>query len=92
MNRIRQLMARASRLVRQAAPFATAFYLWLLTSEFAWAKAQKKVVEEVETKSYVMPYLVVIVLVAMGLMTVCRPSRRLDKLDDQIKKDKKKDE
>jgi len=30
---------------------------------------------------------IVIALVAIGLMTVCRPSRRLDKLDDKIKKE-----
>jgi hypothetical protein len=94
MNRIRRLMARASRLARQAVPLALACYLWLMTSElaWAWAKAQKKAVEEVETKSYVGPYLIVMVLVAMGLMAVCRPSRRLDKLDERIKEDKKEDE
>ncbi len=60
--------------------------LCLVTSEVAWAKSKKKVEEVVETKSYVFPYILVISLVAVGVMTVCRPGGRLDKADDSKKK------
>jgi hypothetical protein len=43
------------------------------------------VVEEAETKSYTMPYLIVVTMIGLGLMAVCRPSRRADKPDDKFK-------
>ncbi len=60
--------------------------LCLAMPDVAWAKTKKKVEEVVETKSYVFPYILVISLVAVGVMTVCRPGGRLDKSDDSKKK------
>jgi hypothetical protein len=58
----------------------------------ALAKPKKKEeAAEVETKSYVLPYFIVIMMVAGGLMVVGRPSRRLDSVDDK-KGSKGKDE
>ena len=70
-----------------AACAVLACFLCLVSSEPAWAKAKKKEVEEVETKSYVLPYLIVITMVSVGVMTVCRPSRRLDKAEEKVKKE-----
>lgn len=46
------------------------------------ALAQKKKKEEAEQeKSYVFSYFIVMVLVGVGLMTVCRPNSRQDAVD-----------
>jgi hypothetical protein len=73
------------RAFRLLACLALGCTLCLVTSEVAWAKSKKKVVEVVETKSYVFPYILVISLVAVGVMSVCRPGGRLDKSDDSKK-------
>jgi hypothetical protein len=86
MNNIPRFLRRVFHLARRASWAALAAYFWLITSDMAWAaKAHKKVVEEVETKSYVFPYIIVIFIVGIGLMAVCRPGSRLDKIDDKIK-------
>jgi hypothetical protein len=54
----------------------------LLTPATASA-AKKKKEEEAPTKSYVGPYLVVMMMVSVGLMTVCRPGKRKDRPDDK---------
>lgn len=87
MNRIEKLVAASRRVGRQAAFLALTCSMWLMTTDLAWAKRAKKELEEAETKSYVVPYMIVIALVAVGLMTVCRPSRRLDKADEKQAKE-----
>jgi hypothetical protein len=61
--------------------------IWLAASPLAYAA--KKKVEEVAApeKSYVMPYMIVLMVMGLGLMTICRPSSRADKVDDKYKKD-----
>lgn len=54
----------------------------LLTPSTALAK-KKKEEEAAPTKSYVLPYLVVMMMVSVGLMTVCRPGKRKDRPDDK---------
>ena len=49
------------------------------------AMAAKKKEEEAPTKSYVLPYFIVMMLTGVGLMTVCRPGSRKDKTDDKKK-------
>ncbi len=77
MNFVRTTLTRGRHLVYRVLPIAMAGYLWLLTSPVALA-AKKKAVEEGPTKSYTVPYMIVIALVGVGLMTVMRPSSRLD--------------
>jgi hypothetical protein len=86
MKRLKEYLARGSRFARQAMWVAMAVYFWSLGSPVL-AAAKKKVVEEVEKKSYTMPYLIVIMLIGVGLMTICRPSSRADKPDDTFKKE-----
>jgi hypothetical protein len=45
--------------------------------------AKKKKEEEVPTKSYVLPYMIVMMMVSVGLMTVCRPGKRKDRPDEK---------
>jgi hypothetical protein len=94
MNSVRAILTailtRGRHLLYRFAPVVLAAYLWLLTSPVALA-AKKKAVEAAPTKSYTMPYLIVIVLVGVGLMTVMRPSSRLDQPLDMNKKDEKEE-
>lgn len=90
MNSVRAMIARGWRFVQGLAPVVLAAYLWLLTSPVALA-AKKKAAEAAPTKSYTMPYLIVIAVVAIGLMTVMRPSGRLDQPLDMNKKDKEEE-
>jgi hypothetical protein len=50
---------------------------WLATPEGAWAKPPK-VAEPPATKSYSLPYGLVILGVALGVIVVTRPSNRLN--------------
>lgn len=86
MKQLKKCLATCSRFARQAVWVAMAVYIWSLGSPVL-AAAKKKVVEEAEKKSYTMPYLIVIMLVGLGLMTICRPSRRADKPDEKFKKE-----
>jgi len=61
--------------------------VFLLTSPTAMAAKKKKEEPAPETKSYVMPYMIVLTIVGVGLMTVCRPGNRADKANDMHKKD-----
>lgn len=45
--------------------------------------AKKKKEEEAPTKSYVGAYMIVMMMVSVGLMTVCRPGKRKDRPDDK---------
>jgi hypothetical protein len=90
MHNVRSIWTRARHWFYRCAPVVLSAYLWLLTSPVALA-AKKKAVEAAPTKSYTMPYLIVIVLVGVGLMTVMRPSSRLDQPLDMNKKDEKEE-
>ncbi len=66
---------------------AAAVVLILLdASPAAWAK-KSKAEEVAPTKSYVMPYMIVIMMIGVGLMTACRPAKRADKVEDRHEKD-----
>jgi hypothetical protein len=86
MKLLKKCLVACPRLARQAAGAALSVYFWSLGSP-ALAAAKKKVVEEAEKKSYTMPYLIVIMLIGLGLMAICRPSRRADKPDEKVKKE-----
>ena len=86
MNGLKRWVGCWPRLVRQVAWAVLAVSVLSLGSP-ALAAPKKKVVEEAETKSYTMPYLIVIILIGVGLMAICRPSRRADKPDEKFKKD-----
>jgi quinol-cytochrome oxidoreductase complex cytochrome b subunit len=45
--------------------------------------AKKKKEEEAPTKSYVGAYMIVMMMVSVGLMTVCRPGKRKDRPDEK---------
>ena len=90
MNSVRAILTQGRHLLYRFAPVVLAAYLWLLTSPVALA-AKKKAVEAAPTKSYTMPYFIVIMLVGVGLMTVMRPSSRLDQPLDMNKKDEKEE-
>jgi hypothetical protein len=81
-----QLAAAGTRLARRALPWVCAFCFWLETSPLAWAKG-KKAEEVVETKSWVVPYMIVLAFVGLGLMTVLRPSTRAEKPPETAKQD-----
>jgi len=85
MNRVQNIVARCQIFVQQVAWVVLAGYIWLEASPLAFAKKQK--VEEVAapTKSYVMPYMIVLMLIGLGLMTILRPASRLDKPDEKKK-------
>ena len=54
----------------------------LLTPATASA-AKKKKEEEAPKKSYVLPYMIVMMMVSVGLMAVCRPGKRADRPEDK---------
>lgn len=64
---------------------------WLCVTLALWmalagaALAQPKATEEAgpPSKSYVLPYVIVLTAVGIGLMVVLRPSSRADKIPDQ---------
>lgn len=75
----RRLTTAAATFLRQApARFTIAMHVvlcWLVLAGPALA-AKKKAVEAPPEKSYVMPYGVVIMLLALGILIICRPDRR----------------
>jgi hypothetical protein len=82
MNAIKFRVRRAARIV------VVAFLITcvaLATPAFA---AKKKKEEAAPTKSYVMPYMIVLMLVSVGLMTVCRPGSRKNPVEENQKKKK----
>jgi hypothetical protein len=54
-------------------------------SSEAYAQKKKKD-KEAPTKSYVFAYTITMMMVSLGLMTVCRPGKRKDR-PDEIKED-----
>jgi len=58
---------------------------FLAGADMAWAKSKKEAPAEVPTKSYVFPYAIVVLGVALGLIVVLRPVKR----DNEPKQDNK---
>jgi len=65
--KIRQVVLLLYRLL---VPVST----WSLTASLAWAQVETQ--SGTETKSYVLPYLMVILIVALGLLIVLRSAGR----------------
>ena len=62
----------------------------LLTPAVSLA-AKKKEPEAPPTKSYVLPYIIVMSMLGVGIMVVCRPSKRADKVEETKKADDEED-
>ena len=74
------------RWLRHTRWLALALALCLATPGVALAKGKKIAEKEAPaTKSYVFPYMIVLAVLGLGVMTVCRPSKRLDKPNERIK-------
>lgn len=80
----RDINSLATRLWRAAAFAVLAAVLVLGSADTAWAQKKKKAVEVAPSKSYTLPYAVVIAVLGIGLMTVCRPTTRLEKASDRL--------
>ncbi len=87
MNAVERWMAAGGRLARRSRWLTLVVILWLGTSSDALAQKKKQEKEAAPTKSYVLPYMIVLAVVGVGVMTVCRPGRRLDKPHERIKDD-----
>lgn len=62
--------------------------IWFSGADAALGAPKKKQDAPAEpTKSYTVPYALVLALLGIGLMTVCRPTSRLEKVDDKLKKE-----
>lgn len=85
MSTLQKLSAQALRIGHRLAIVALLIACLLLTSPVALA-AKKKDEPAAPTKSYVMPYFIVMMLVGVGLMTVCRPGSRKDRVDEKARK------
>jgi hypothetical protein len=59
----------------------------LFTASPAWAKPKKQEQAAPPSKSYVVPYMLVLAMIGVGLMAVCRPANRLEKPDDRMQKE-----
>jgi hypothetical protein len=90
MNAIRYRTARVARGAYRAALLAVLILGMLCTGPVAMA-AKKEKEEAAPTKSYVLPYFIVMVLLGAGLMTVCRPGTRKDKVDEKKPKQEVED-
>ena len=88
-NAIKKLIARGRHVAYRVAPWVLTIYFWCLTSPLVLAAKKKKDEAAAPTKSYVVPYMIVIAIVSIGLMTVFRPSRRQDKPPDSKVKEEK---
>jgi hypothetical protein len=86
MHRLAERLIHAAH---HASFLALAGYLWLLDSPLAWAAKKKPQVVPEAGKSYTFPYIIVMAVVAVGLMTVLRPSKRLDKALNMHTKEEK---
>jgi hypothetical protein len=84
-NTLERRISAFRRLLRGARWLAVTLALWLSLSGLALAAPKKKEKEAAPTKSYVASYFILIMVLGVGLMTVCRPGRRLDKPPEKIK-------
>jgi hypothetical protein len=78
---------RLRKLARSLVVAALVIAVTLATPSAALAQKKKKKEEAPPTKSYVLPYFIVLMLTAVGLMTVCRPSSRKDRVDEKKKEE-----
>jgi uncharacterized membrane protein YadS len=83
---VRMGTVRVFRLAHRVA-IVVVLIVCLLCTTPAMAARRKKKEEEAPTKSYVLPYFIVMMLVGVGLMTVCRPGSRKDRADAKKKTD-----
>lgn len=83
MNAILRAWGGGMRLARNWAPLASAIYFELASSPLVWAAKKKKDEVAAPTKSYVLPYMIVIAVMALGLMTALRPGKRADSPEDK---------
>jgi hypothetical protein len=81
-------MIAMTRWMRRARWLALALALWFSSAGVVMAKG-KKIEKDAAppTKSYVFPYMIVLAVLGLGVMTVCRPSKRADKPRERIKDD-----
>ncbi|HEY2894866.1 MAG TPA: hypothetical protein VGJ16_11650 [Pirellulales bacterium] len=77
--------------LRRWAPILAALYIQFESSPLVWAAKKKKEEAGPAAKSYTLPYMIVIAVVALGLMTVLRPGKRQDEGANLNKKDKDED-
>ncbi len=69
---------------RRATRWLTAsLVLWLALGSTALAAPKKPEEAAPPTKSYVLPYFLVIMFLGLGMMAVLRPSSRADKIPDR---------
>ena len=87
MHVVRRLAIRLTSFGHRPLVALAVLAIVLASASPAWAKKSKAEAEAQPTKSYVVPYMIVIMFVAVGLMTVCRPSRRADKVEDRHEQD-----
>jgi len=87
MNAVRRQTARWARRAYRAFLVVLLVVAMLITAPSAVAQRGKKK-QEVDSgpkKSYVLPYFIVMMLVGVGVMTVCRPGSRKDRPDEKRK-------
>jgi uncharacterized membrane protein YadS len=84
MSAIQMGTVRVFRLAHRVAIVAVLIVCLLFTAP-AMAAKKKKGEPAAPTKSYVMPYFIVMMLLGVGLMTVCRPGSRKDRADEKKK-------
>ena len=77
--------------LRRWAPVLAALYIQFESSPLVWAAKKKKEEAGPAAKSYTLPYMIVIAVVALGLMTVLRPGKRQAEGANLNKKDKDED-
>ena len=83
------MSGRMKRLARRAMLIvALAGLQGLGTGNVAWAKGKKPAIPEVQEKSYVLPYAIVVLGVALGMIIVLRPVKRADEPKRDVKEDK----
>lgn len=83
---LNRYLAATPRLLHRVHFALLVLYLTCATSPLVWAASKKKEEVVAETKSYTFPYILVMMILALGLMAVCRPSSRLDKVDEKAVK------
>ncbi len=85
---MKDLHDRIRALSRYALGFGLTLSVWCLSVGTALARPREEIDQPV-TKSWVMPYILVVVCIAFGLIVVCRPTTR--KTEVQIKEDDDED-
>jgi hypothetical protein len=85
MNVVERFLSSSGRWLRHARWLVLALAIWMSATSAAFAQKKKKAAEEeaAPTKSYVAAYFIVIMALTVGLMTVLRPSKRLDKVPEK---------